>query len=309
MRKSQKGFTLVELMVVLVILALIVVGVFSVVITQNKAYHSEEDIIDMQMNAQVALSEIIRTVRMAGFGCKDSFGTDFVSGNLATKGDVAPNPTTDLVSITNQAVGSPATPDQMTIVSALRYVGQITAIPAGNQITVDNLGNLEDDDTSIEKSYIFISPHADQSFNTIDAINSTTKTITTYENLNVQVNDLVYQVQAYTIRLVNGNLSLEGNVDASTANMEIAENIEDLQFQYGIDTNNDGTVDSWADNPADITQIKAARVFLLARTANPDREYTDRNIYTLAGVNVGPFNDNFHRYLLETTIMMRNLNF
>jgi len=300
------GFTLVELMVVLVILAVIVVGVFGVVITQNKAYHSEEAIIDMQANAQIAMQRISRVIRMTGFGCKDSFGTDFVSGNLTTQGDVAPNPTTSLMIVSNQGVNAAATPDQLTIVSAFKYVGKITAIPAANQITLDSVGGTLNSGEP-EKSYIFFYPSSPQTFETLT--NITGNTITTSNNLDVQINDLVYQVQAYTIRLVNGNLRLDENIDPSSASLDVAENIEDLQFQYGVDTDNNGHLDSWVDTPANIRQVKATRIFILARTANPDREYTDHNTYTLAGTTIGPFNDHFHRYLLETTIMMRNLNF
>ncbi len=299
-------------MVVLVILAVIVVGVFGVVISQNKAYHSEEAIIEMQTNAQIALQRISRLIRMTGFGCKDSFGNDFTSGNLATEPTegtlqgVAPNPTTSLLIINNQGVNAIATPDQLTLVCAFKYVGKITAIPAPNQITLDVLGGTLSS-AEPEKASIYLYPSTTQTYETIS--NITGNIITTTNSVQPQVNDQVYQVQAYTIRLVNGHLRLDENIDPSTASLDIAENIEDLQFQYGVDTDSDGHLDAWVDAPATIRQIKAIRIFILAMGTNPDLDYTDRNTYTLAGTTIGPFNDHFHRYLLRTTIMMRNLNY
>ncbi|RLB66392.1 MAG: hypothetical protein DRH03_12255, partial [Deltaproteobacteria bacterium] len=75
-RKKSPGFTLVELMVVLVILSVISIGAITAITGQNKFYHSEEDLIEMQMASKVAMDRISFLVRMAGVGCRDSFGND-----------------------------------------------------------------------------------------------------------------------------------------------------------------------------------------------------------------------------------------
>ncbi|MEA3347994.1 MAG: PilW family protein, partial [Pseudomonadota bacterium] len=112
---------------------------------------------------------------------------------------------------------------------------------------------------------------------------------------------------------------IDENIALSSTQLNVADNIQDLQFQYGIDTGTDGQIDSWVDNPTDITQIRAIRVFILARTGKIDKEYTDTKTYTLAGGTVGPFTGtdsanlntykHVHRYLLESTITVRNRNF
>ncbi len=301
---QAKGFTLVELMVVLVILGIVSIGAITSITGQNKVYHSEEDIIDMQMNARVAMQRICNIIRMAGYGCKDSFGPNLTSGNLATNGDVAPNPLNSLLIISDN--DSP-TPDSLTLTGAIRYAGTVTAIPAANQITLGNLrANLDTNDTAAAKSFIFVSPRESNVYQTITSISGSTLTL--QNPLTTTVGDGVYQVQAFTLRLTNNSLRIDDNVDTSSTSLEVADNIQDLQFQYGIDSDNDGVVNSWVDNPATIRQIKAVKVFILARTGKTDREYTDRKTYSLAGVTVGPFNDNFHRQLLESTFYIRNLN-
>ncbi len=312
-KKQPKGFTLVELMIVLVILGIVTIGAMTAIISQSRVYHSEENIIDMQMNARVAMDRICFLLRMAGVGCEDNFGDNLTNGSLVTNGDVAANPLSSMFTITNNA---PSTPDQLTLVGAVRHVGSITSIPANNQIKVGShdpkLG------TTVAKSYIFISPNDENRYEIISADDGTTLTLaTSLDNdrkteilnaLSAGVDLDVYQVQAFTLRLVNNSLRIDGNIDGSSTQLDVADNIQDLQFQYGLDTDNDGQVDSWFDNPATISQIKAVRVYILARTGKMDKEYFDRKTYTLAGVTVGPFNDHVHRYLLESTIVVRNRN-
>ena len=326
-KKNSPGFTLVELMIVLVILGIISVGTITAITSQSKVFHSEEDLIDAQMNARIAADRITFLLHMAGAGCSDSFGSTLNTGNLATNGDVAANPTTSMFVINNNSAG---TPDQLTLVGAVRYVGSITSIPASNQITLKCNEYLKISATAA-KSYIFITPQDENRYRTISAISSattTTPTLTLSNNMGTDekaelqaaltagVAIDVCQVQAFTIRLVDNNnirsLRIDGNDIASSTQMDVADNIQDLQFQYGIDTTTpkpDGQIDSWVDNPADITQIRAVRFFILARTSKTDREYTDNKTYTLADVTIGPFNDHTHRYLLESTVAIRNRNF
>ncbi len=66
--KGSKGFSLVELMVALVISAILIVALFRTFIAQQKAYNIQEQVVDMQQNARLAISKTIRDIRMAGFG-------------------------------------------------------------------------------------------------------------------------------------------------------------------------------------------------------------------------------------------------
>ena len=325
-------------MVVLVILGIISVGTITAITSQSKVYHSEEDLIDAQMNARIAADRISFLLRMAGVGCSDSFGNKLDSGNLATIGGagIAANPTTSMFVIDNNSVG---TPDQLTIVGAVRYVGSIdpddpghnpdVGIPAANQIKLQCNETPKIDGTATKK-YIFITPQDENRYRTISGISGTTLTLSTgltvdeekelKDALTAGVVLDVCQVQAFTIRLVDTvfnsrtirSLRIDGNAIASSTEMNVADNIQDLQFQYGIDTTTpkpDGQIDSWVDNPTDITQIRAVRFFILVRTSKIDKEYTDTKTYEIAGVTVGPFNDHTHRYLFESTVAIRNRNF
>lgn len=338
MGKSRKGFTLVELMVVLVILALIVVGVFSVVITQNKAYHSEEDIIDMQMNSRVAMNRITRLIRMAGFGCQENISSGI-------------NGFTTVITATNSSAG----PDTLTLVSGYRRVGVVTDTTDADgdgtdtpneeyppsttiKVTTDR-GSLstyfDDTDPPNSKKYFYISPASSKGFLTIASggVDDTNKTLTKNGGkITVHEGDIVYTVKAYTISIKlpaeysnpkppGPNLVIDENTGGNR--QDFAENIEDLQFQYGWDVNGDGriTASEWVDNPAGSEdQVRAVRIQILARSAQPDRDFIDLHDddgatagkqYTIAdhSITLNSNSEHFHRYLTETIVFIRNLNF
>ncbi len=65
----------------------------------------------------------------------------------------------------------------------------------------------------------------------------------------------------------------------------LAENIENMQVEYGVDTDGDSSPDNFASVPADWTQVVGARVWLLARAPLVTAGYTDDKIYTMGDVN------------------------
>jgi type IV pilus assembly protein PilW len=66
--RGSKGVSLVELMVALVISAILIAALYRTFIAQQKAYNIQEQVVDMQQNARLAISKTIRDIRMAGFG-------------------------------------------------------------------------------------------------------------------------------------------------------------------------------------------------------------------------------------------------
>jgi prepilin-type N-terminal cleavage/methylation domain-containing protein len=66
--KDNRGLTLLELLVALVISSLIVAALYRVFIGQQRNYRVHGEVLDMRQNMRGSLSNMIRELRMAGFG-------------------------------------------------------------------------------------------------------------------------------------------------------------------------------------------------------------------------------------------------
>lgn len=84
----------------------------------------------------------------------------------------------------------------------------------------------------------------------------------------------------------------------------IAENIQAVEFLY---------LDSAGTNlaltpPLNLGDIRSVQITILAKAERSDPEFINSMTYTTpSGQNWGPYNDNFRRRLLTTTIQCRNL--
>lgn len=105
----------------------------------------------------------------------------------------------------------------------------------------------------------------------------------------------------------------------------IANGIEDLQLEYGIDNVPDGIPDAFTTDPdsfggcaaapcamANTLQIVAANIHLLARNLTERTGYTDAKAYTLGSDGgggsyvVGPFSDGYERHVYEGSVRLMN---
>lgn len=88
----------------------------------------------------------------------------------------------------------------------------------------------------------------------------------------------------------------------------IAEGVEDLHLEFGIDNDNDGTPDTYTSAPT-ATQVENAvvvRAHLLLRSTDEIANYVNGKSYSLGSVSLGPFNDGFYRAVFTTTVILRN---
>ena len=78
-----------------------------------------------------------------------------------------------------------------------------------------------------------------------------------------------------------------GGVSAPSAPVSMVDGIEDMHFEYGLDTNSDGYPDSYVTAPAssDWKDVMAVRVSLLARNNECSNNYTGTKTFTLGETN------------------------
>ncbi len=330
---DRGGFSLTELLVALVVAGVLVVGVVGGYVVQKGTYESEANLRDLQMNGRLALDQIARVVRNAGLGCRENFpphGTDTLQGAFRTVSRV--------FTAQNRADG----PDTLTVVSGLASRARVQTSTEGATFrlsSVDGFGLTTG-------RYIFIAPWENNRFQEVLAISGLDVTVSSSRP--VFAGDKVFRVNAYTITLDqedrNTPLDVDGDGDTddsdgdgvpdlvifdNIANLadetlaETAEGIEDLQFQYGWDADEDGVISDaeYVDDPTgNEERVRAVRIFLLVRGLRPDRHFTDASgSYTIADHTINldtndgngidsDFDHHFHRQLFVETVMVRNQN-
>lgn len=89
---------------------------------------------------------------------------------------------------------------------------------------------------------------------------------------------------------------------------ELVEGIDTMQVRYGLDTDNDGQIDTWsvAAPGLDWESVLAVEVALLARSTEEYGTETDTATYTLSGTRFNPADDRRMRQVFSTTIGVRN---
>lgn len=112
----------------------------------------------------------------------------------------------------------------------------------------------------------------------------------------------------------NGNLECVGS-RANSAHI-IAEGVENIQFLYGVDTDNDEIVDRFlnatnlvnaaAGDPAIWKSVISVQVAILVRSSKPVKQSSESKTYTLLDRSITSADDKFKREVFTTTIRLRN---
>ncbi len=249
--KKDRGLTLMELLVALAMSSILIAALYRTFVGQQKTYTVQEEVVDMQQNVRVAVREMVKEIRMAGFGNVDmvlpvTFGA-----------------------VTFNNILNPDTPgaNSITIVSALENSATVTAVPAKNQIIVSSVAGFDTGD----KRYISIGGLESHIITNVD---STSGTLTLSENLiyNPPVNTPVFGIRAITYQVVTpagGTPTLMRNDNMGGSNA-LADNIGNLQFQY-FDGNGVATA-----LPAAIRMVQVTATARTNRT-DPDLVKTQTN--------------------------------
>jgi prepilin-type N-terminal cleavage/methylation domain-containing protein len=286
---NRKGVTLIELMIALVISATLVAAIYRTFLTQQHTYTVQDDVVDMQQNVRVAINEVMREIRMAGFGNVQSILP--VTINVTTYNNVINPDTPSAGALTVLA----ATRGSTTLIDSNNYNNALNQ----NQITVHSLNDSKVPTRvlfdKVDHKYISI---AGSECYTITDISGTTLTLdrNVVSSFRVDVLDKVngtengptkvYAIRAVTYLVPPGTAVLRWNENFGGGNQPLADNIENITFQY-LDSNGNPTV-----NPANFRTI---RVTVTARTENEDPQLK-------AGAG-----DGYRRRQVASNIFLRNM--
>jgi type IV pilus assembly protein PilW len=191
--RNQNGVTLIELLVALVISTILIAGIYRTFIGQQKSFTTQEQVVDVQQNIRIAIGNMVREIRMVGFG------------NFS------------MPAIVNAGA------DTLTFRSAVN-VGSTLTVAGGvsqNQIVVSSLTGFGVNGN--------ISIGGVES-NIITAVNTGTRTLTLTNPLGYQhlVGTPVFTISAINYQVV-GDVLMR---DDGGGLQPLADGIETLQFQY-----------------------------------------------------------------------------
>lgn len=100
--------------------------------------------------------------------------------------------------------------------------------------------------------------------------------------------------------------------DGAMTTHPMVEGVEDMQFDYGVDTTGDGAPDGYTRTPAagSWENVMAVRVNVLARNNDRTVGYVDAKSYRLSGISTVPavpaFSDNYKRHAFNQLVRVIN---
>ena len=223
--KRKNGVTLIELLIALVLSSILTAALYRAFIGQQRTYTVQDQVADMQQNVRIAMGQMTKEIRMAGYG----------GDMLSIFGHI--NGFTNIITPTSNAI---------TIILA-DEVGVLkqNAAKGANQLEVTNARIFNTD----KKKYLCLDGLNDY---LVQSVTGDTIILTAPLAEGHPINQPVYLVKAisYYLGLSGAKTVLRRNENTGGGGQPLADNIESLEFSY-FDSNGDATA-----NPSDIRMVK-----------------------------------------------------
>lgn len=337
-KQTEKGFSLTELLVAVVVGGIIMAGIYSAFMSSINVFSSQQEISQMQFNSKAVISFLKEKLANAGSGVPTDVpvppmaflnnastvsAARYLSGADAIQirmygnvGEVIP-----IINETAPAVCFDASADDPFDASASKTSDK-------NLLLMWNPGTTDYALVRIE-SVVMGGPCAASqkavTFSTTDLsiYNDPVNAAATYSGGLAMMIDqsamstLTFFVDANgVLRVVDGYFNLQNPGDPlNVAALPLLDNVEDFQIQIGYDTNADNIVDNWswtydpATNTPNINQALVLRCYLLSRS-----QRTERFVSNVARPDIDPDDgvtypgapDNVRRRMYSFTIQLRN---
>lgn len=331
--RDSNGYTIGEMMIAIVIGTMLISAAAATYIAQNRSYVTQESVSEINTQSKIAHDMISNDIKTAGFGVPDDMNADLINGYATVMTPVDSSTETDAITIVGgfrrigtlwPVGGSPgmACPNEIrmgTTQVKIILSGTIGAnITDRRYLSFDGVDYAEvlnctmsDDncgsgtitlDRPLTATYPLIDPDSDGKCDTGRPV--------------YLVEDMTYCVDAdSTLRRIRRNANVAACAGIETSDSEaIAENIEDLQFAYALDADNNGMLDgggyitNWSSISNDPSEIRTVRVSVLARADKPDLDYTGRGVppATIENRDHSQATDDFRRRWWQKIVTARN---
>lgn len=290
--KQQKGISLIELMIAMVVSLVLVAGVSTVYMSSKRNYQARDQLSLMDESARVALNALSKHLEHAGYATPAKLPMNTVGGYFYVKGD--PDPSAG-------------------------YCGTVAAkalLSLKGDGTAANKGSATQDDLNAYGDAVSIRFIGDKDLFT-DAINSDLGTSCFGGSPNL-IDSLVYN--AFHVDDDGKTKDSLGNLvpilygvgsNKNQYKSPIVNGIENIQFLYGVDANADGAVEQYMDATAVSAagawqQVISIQTGILVRSLEPVLPADESQSYNVLGVSLTR-NDRYQRAVYTAVIHLRNV--
>ena len=274
LRRDERGFTIVEGLVVLVVTGILITLMFKFHVMQNKEYDIQTQISFLQKDIRSSMESLGAEIRMAGSG--------FPKTALATA-------VTIIEDETETQTGEPPS-DEIII---------LRAVPGLRCVLTDSMANPEaplkcDNTAGFEEGWAVISDNDGAEAFLIGEVNQDCVKLTPAEALSrtYHANAVVLQAHYRHIYLDKETCPDHPRLvkrDWQGHESIVAEDIENIRFSYILHDDTETTV-----QPADITQIEMVRMSIVGRTARADSSLPEEDPYRKRDMSTRVQLRNFH---------------
>ncbi len=340
--RSQRGVTLVELMVALTLGLLVVSAVVGAYLSASRNHTQDERIGRMQENARHAMRILSQDLSMISFWgpVVDSVSINGRLRDCTTTPDIAiaekcagfyANSVLTMSAGGDCGPGTSATPPSnwaFEVINALEIVKESSPANAATKFgcidpndfqtgsdvlvikRVQGRALAADRAMSADNGRVFLRTNGDAAM--LLRYDSSATAATGLEDWEYLVR--VYYIQDHFTTDGDGiptlfRKTLDGNNIVSETG-GVAQGIEYFHVLIGIDADGDGVPDYYVSQPTNV-ELRAAvtaRVYVLARSIDPVPSYTNDKTYQLGDItkdySANP--DNFYRRVFMTTVQLRN---
>ena len=316
--RKEAGLTMVELMVALAIGSFLMVGAIQIYNQSRQAFVINDSIAKVQETAQFAMDTIEADLRMASNWGRNSRGLAVEGRSLI--GDDNPNALpapTDCGPTWALDLGRPVDGEDNAYTMPCAPPAAINPQLMSDNFTIrratvnprpPQAGRLQIQSTRVQ-SELFASGIVPPSFSPADSATHDLLVNTYYVADNSELIPGAPALRRMTLTTDAGAPDIE--------DQEVAPGVENLQVQFGVDIDQDNTVDRYV-NPGDDVydptaanyvpgaRIITARVWLVVRGVDREVGIRDQTDYAPGNAALGVQNDEFRRLQISKTILLRN---
>jgi len=317
--RKQAGFTLVEIMITMLLSLVLGIAIVTVFVNNSHSFNQDDNVLRMQDDARYALQQIAFDLSMAGHYAELLSPANVVQdASLAIGTDCGPAAVPNWTYLTTQpATGvslSLIALDNVTsaqVVAGHSCFGGGEVAPGTDVVSIKRVAGAES--TVPRNGGIYLRTNGTVGLLFRSPLIGAPTIPIALPRTEWEYRPTIYYIRQFANTPGDNVPTLCRKVLAgggpSMISECIATGIENLQFEYGIDTSDDGNPNAYVSAPtvAELQNVVSARIFLLARTTDIDTRHANQKTFSLSNSpNYTPA-DSFHRRVFSTTVAIQNI--